>query len=149
LPADYKPAQSPIIPWPVGGLPTDPNNADYDTNVVYIPLINSAANANCDLSKGPRVSCQRVGVDTGYHPWRNQYQVGPFNWVMDASLLKFFTIKERLRLRVNIDFFNMFNIQGLNPPNAEGIVSLSNSFNPNNQNGFKPRQLQGTLRLEW
>jgi hypothetical protein len=149
LPDNYKPAQAPVIPWPVGGLPTDPNNADYDTNVVYIPLINSAANANCDLSKGPRVSCQRVGVDTGYHPWRNQYQIGPYNWVMDASLLKFFTIKERLRLRVNIDFFNMFNIQGLNTPNAEGIVSLSNSYNPNNQNGFKPRQLQGTLRLEW
>jgi len=147
LPDNYKPSQKPVIPWPVGGTPTDPDNADYDTNVVYIPLVNSFANANCNIR--PRVNCQRVGVDTGYHPWRNQYMIGPYNWVMDASLLKVFTIKERVRLRVNFDLFNVFNVQGLNAPNAEGIVSLSNSYNPNNQNGFKPRQLQGTLRLEW
>ncbi|MBO0862078.1 MAG: TonB-dependent receptor [Chloracidobacterium sp.] len=145
IPDNYKPAQKPIIPWGTPGALT----TDYDTNVVYIPLINSNPNANCDRSKGAQVSCQRVSVDTGYHPWRNQYMIGPYNWVMDASLLKVFTIKERVRLRVNFDLFNVFNIQGLNPPNAEGIVSLSNSFNPNNQNGFKPRQIQGTLRLEW
>lgn len=149
LPDNYKPAQQPVNPWPVGGLPTDANAADYDTNVVYIPLINTNANANCDLSRGARVSCQRVSMDTGYHPWRNQYLLGPFNWVTDASLLKFFPIKERLKLRVNVDLFNIFNVQGLNAPNSEGIVSLSNSYNPNNQNGFKPRQLQMTLRIEW
>jgi hypothetical protein len=68
--------------------------------------------------------------------------------VTDASLLKVFTIKERYRLRLNLDLFNVFNVQGLNVPNSEGIVSLSNSYNPNNQFGFKPRQLQGTLRFE-
>ncbi len=149
LPDNYNPAQKPVIPWPVGGTPSDTNNADYDTNVVYIPLINSNPNANCGPIVNQRINCQRVGVDTGYHPWRNQYMIGPYNWVMDASLLKVFTIKERVRLRVNIDLFNVFNVQGLNAPNGEGIVSLSNSYNPNNQNGFKPRQLQGTLRLEW
>lgn len=135
LPENYKPAQKPIIPWPKGGLPTDANAGDYDTNVEYITLKN-----------GTR---QRVTKDTGYHPWRNQYRMGPFNWVTDASLLKFFNITERVRLRVNVDLFNVFNVQGFNPPNAEGILSLGGSYNPNNQNGFKPRQLQGTLRLEW
>src|SRR5262249_43389542 len=95
------------------------------------------------------VSCQRVSVDTGYHPWRNQYMIGPYNWVMDASLLKVFRIKERLRLRMNFDLFNVFNVQGLNAPNAEGIVSLSNSYTPSNQNAFKPRETQGTMRREW
>lgn len=149
LPDNYKPAQKPLIPWPVGGATTDRDAADYDTNVVYIPLVNSFATTNCDLNRGARQNCQRVGVDTGYHPWRNQYRLGPFNWVADVSLLKFFTIKERFKLRVNLDLFNMFNVQGFNAPNAEGIVSLANSYNPNNQNGFKPRQLQGSLRFEW
>jgi hypothetical protein len=64
-------------------------------------------------------------------------------------LQKYFRITEKVRLRANIDFFNVFNIQGLNTPNGEGIVSLSNSYNPNSQVGFRPRQLQGSLRLEW
>ena len=132
LPDDYQPAVKPIIPWPQGGKPTDPGAADYDTNVVYITLQN-----------GTR---QRVGYDTGLHPWRNQYLLGPFNWVTDASLLKFFTIGDRLRLRVNLDLFNVFNRQGFNAPNGEGILSLGSSYGGN---GFKPRQLQGTLRLEW
>lgn len=135
LPDNYVPAQKPIIPWPKGGQTTDPNAADYDTNVEYITLQN-----------GTR---QRVTVDTGYHPWRNQYGIGPFNWVADASLLKFFNVTERVRIRLNLDLFNIFNVQGLNPPGTDGIVSLSNSYNPNNQNGFKPRQLQGTVRVEW
>lgn len=135
LPENYRPAVKPINPWPVGGLPTDPNASLYDTN-----------NVTLTLNNGTR---QLVGYDTGYHPWRNQYKIGPFNWVMDASLLKIFTIRERVRLRVNFDLFNVFNIQGLNPPNAEGIVSLGSSYNPNTIVGFKPRQLQGTLRIEW
>jgi hypothetical protein len=135
LPANYQPAQKPINPWPVGGQPTDPNASLYDTNNVTITLQNGAK--------------QLVAYDTGYHPWRNQYGIGPFNWVTDASLLKVFTIKERYRLRVNFDFFNIFNVQGLNPPNSEGIVSLGSSYNQSNQFGFKPRQLQGTLRFEW
>jgi hypothetical protein len=139
LPENYKPAQKPINPWPKGGLPTDPRANDYDTDVVYVPITNA---------NGTRTN-QRVNYDLGYHPWRNQYRMGPFNWVMDTSLQKYFRITEKLKLRATLDFFNVFNVQGLNPPNSEGIVSLSNSYNPNNQNGFKPRQLQGSLRLEW
>jgi hypothetical protein len=139
LPENYKPAQKPINPWPKGGSPTDPRADDYDTNVVYVPIRNTNGT----------ITNQRVTYDLGYHPWRNQYKMGPFNWVMDTSLQKYFWITEKVKLRVNVDFFNVFNVQGLNPPNGEGIVSLSNSYNPNNQTGFKPRQLQGSLRLEW
>jgi hypothetical protein len=132
LPADYQPAQKPLNPWPKGGLPTDTGSADYDTNVVYVVLNN-----------GNR---QRVTYDTGVHPWRNQYRLGPVNWVADVSLLKFININEKLRLRLNLDFFNVFNHQGYNAPGSDGIVSLSNSYI---SNGFRPRQLQGTVRLEW
>ena len=153
LPSDYKPAQKPINPWPKAGAPTDPNvpTADYDTNVVYLPLLRDAngnpQNANCDLTKGARVNCQRVNFDPSIHPWRNQYHIGPFNWTLDASLMKFFTIRERLVLRVNLDVFNVLNRQGLVAPGADGIASLGSSYA--GATGFRPRQLQGTLRLEW
>jgi hypothetical protein len=139
LPENYQPVQKPLHPWPKGGLPSDRGANDYDTDIVYVPIRNAAGN----------IVNQRVEFDLGYHPWRNQYKMGPFNWVMDASLQKYFNITEKVRLRVNVDFFNVFNVQGLNPPNSEGIVSLSNSYNPNSQTGFKPRQLQGSLRLQW
>jgi Carboxypeptidase regulatory-like domain len=157
LPDNYKPAQKPIYASPLFGQPvsTDPNIAnDYDTNVEYIPLnrvVNAAGqivsqNANCDLSVGARTNCQRIARDTGLHPWRNQYHLGPFNSSLDVSMMKFFRIQERLILRVNVDVFNVLNLQGLNAPNAEGIVSLGSSYGAN---GIRPRQLQGTMRLEW
>jgi hypothetical protein len=102
LPDNYKPAQKPIIPWPKGGQTTDLNANDYDTNVVYLPLLNG--------------STVRVGYDTGLHPWRNQYRLGPFNWTMDSSLSKTFKMTERTLLRANVDVFNVFNVQGLNGP---------------------------------
>jgi hypothetical protein len=136
LPDNYKPAVKPIIPWPKGGQTTDPGANLYDTNTVSIRL-NSGQVVN------------GVTYDTGLHPWRNQYRLGPFNWVMDTSMMKFFRFNEKVQLRVNVDVFNVFNVQGLNTPNAEGIVSLGSSFNPNGQIAFRPRQLQAGLRLQW
>ncbi len=134
VPADYKPAQQPVNPWPKGGQPTDLNANDYDTNVVYLPLITGGV--------------VRVGYDTGLHPWRNQYRLGPFNWTMDSSLMKFFRFGEgdRVRLRLNVDMFNVFNLHGLNVPNSEGIASLANSFD---RWGIRPRQVQVAMRLEF
>lgn len=150
LPADYKPAQKPINPSPLFGQPvsTDTNVInDYDTNVVYIPLTNTNAAATCaGTDRTKWINCQRVSKNTGLHPWRNQYHMGPFNWNLDASLMKFFKIQERLILRVNLDVFNVLNRQGLNAPSAEGIASLGSSYGGS---GFRPRQLQGTIRLEW
>ena len=128
LPDNYQPAQKPIYAYP---------------NVQPVTGVTDTNNVTITLNNGARVT---VGKDTGYHPWRNQYRLGPFNWVTDASLLKFFQLTERVKLRVNLDLFNVFNRQGLNAPNSEGIVSLGSSYGAN---GFKPRQLQGTLRLEW
>jgi hypothetical protein len=132
LPENYKPAQKPVNPWPVNGKTTDLNANDYDTNVVYLPLLTGGT--------------VRVNYDTGLHPWRNQYRLGPFNWTMDASLLKFFTFTERVKLRANVDVFNVLNLHGLNVPGADGIASLANSYGGS---GFRPRQLQLTLRLEF
>ncbi|MBM3796813.1 MAG: hypothetical protein FJW31_22810 [Acidobacteria bacterium] len=132
LPDGYQPAQKPVNPWPKGGSTADLNSNDYDTNVVYLPLITGGV--------------VRVNYDTGLHPWRNQSRLGPFNWVLDSMLQKYFTINERTRLRLNVDMFNVFNLHGLNVPNAEGIASLANTFN---NFAFRPRQVQVGARLEF
>lgn len=132
LPENYKPAQKPIIPWPKGGSPNDLNSADYDTNFVYMPLLTGGV--------------VRVAYDTGLHPWRNQSRLGPFNWNMDSSLMKYFTFNERVRLRANVDVFNVFNRQGLVTPAADGIATLGQSYAGFQ---FRPRQLQLTMRLEF
>jgi hypothetical protein len=52
-------------------------------------------------------------------------------------------LNERLKLRLNMDFFNVLNMPGVRLPDAgTGILSLQNSNNA-------PRQLQWTLRLNW
>jgi hypothetical protein len=132
LPADYHPADSPVIPWPVNGKTTDPNAANYDTNNVTIRLQNGTT--------------VLTAVDTGLHPWRNQYRLGPFNWTTDTSLLKSFAIKERMAFRVAFDVFNVFNVQGLNTPASDGVVTLQNSYGGF---GIRPRQVQLKARLEW
>jgi len=132
LPADYHPAESPITPWPVNGKTTDAGASLYDTN-----------NVTLRLKDGSSVL---VGVDTGVHPWRQQYRLGPFNWTTDTSMLKQFNLKERLALRMAFDVFNVFNVQGLNPPGSDGVVTLQNSYGGF---GIRPRQVQVKARLEW
>jgi hypothetical protein len=97
------------------------------------------------LKNGTR---QLVAYDTSLNPFRNQYRLGPFNWIMDSSLRKTFRFTERgkTNLRVAIDVFNVLNNQGLNTPGTNGVVTLQNSYNPW---GFQPRQVQGSFRLEF
>ena len=47
---------------------------------------------------------------------------------------------------MNFDLFNVFNLQGLNIPGSDGIVTLQNSYGGY---GIRPRQVQVSLRLEW
>lgn len=91
-------------------------------------------------------STVQVTPDTGLHPWRNQVRVGPFNWVANASLMKVFPLRERVRLRFTVDVFNVFNQQGVNAPGTDGLVSLEKSYTGI---GYRPRQTQFGARLEW
>jgi len=132
LPSDYHPAEYPVNPWPANGKTTDANASLYDTN-----------NVNLKLRDGSTV---QAAVDTSLHPWRQQYRLGPFNCTIDSSLLKDSSIRERLRLRMSFDMFNVFNVQGLNTPGSDGIVTLQNSYGGF---GIRPRQMQIKARLEW
>jgi hypothetical protein len=134
VPANYKPAIAPLIPWGQTALP--PNapagtnvSAYWDTNNVWIPLNNGTV--------------QRVAYNDNLHPWNNQYLLSPWQWFQDASVFKFIQIKEQVALRFNIDFFNVFN----HPNNTtsiggNGILSLRNS-------GSAARVTQLGLRLMW
>jgi hypothetical protein len=137
VPANYKPAGAPLIPWGSTTLPANaPANTNLsqfsDTNNVWIPLNNNTV--------------QRQNYYDNLHPWRNQFIPGPNQWFMDASLFKFTNLTERVSLRLNIDFFNVLN----NPNNPfptsstastiDGILSTRNSGSP-------ARVVQLTVRL--
>lgn len=77
----------------------------------------------------------------GGNPFSKTVLNGPFNYSADISLFKVFPITERVNLRVNVDAFNAFNIQGYNNPNAtDGTENMLSSYNT-------PRQIQLTARL--
>ena len=134
VPANYKPAAAPLIPW---GSTTLPANAPantvltpfWDTNNVWVPLNNNTV--------------QRLPFNDNLVPWRNQYMSAPNQWFLDASLFKFTNLTEKVALRLNIDFFNVLN----NPNNPiavanDGILSTRNS-------GSAARVVQLTVRLQF
>jgi len=134
IPADYKPAVTPLIPWGSTALPPNaPANTNisayWDTNNVWVPLKNGTP--------------QIVGYNPGRHPWANQYLPGVKQWVVDASLYKSFPLHERFTLRLNADFFNVFNMPG-NPNSIAGDGMLSTR-----SSGNSPRTAQLSLRLIW
>ncbi len=130
VPKDYQPAHQPIWPMPANPSTSDPNYALYGTNLVFVPMKNGTQ--------------QRIALDTGLHPWRNQYAPGPWPTpVLNSSLFKIIALNERFKLRLNMDFFNVFNMPGIGmPASGDGVISQRNSNNA-------PRELQFTLRLSW
>jgi hypothetical protein len=121
VPSNYQPSNQPIN--------NTPNTPNYGTNNVYVPMQNRTE--------------QLVAYNTGLNPLRNQYIPGPWVWTVNSSLFKVIPINERLKLRLNMDFFNVFNMPGNPLPDAStGILSLQNSNN-------SPRELQWTMRLNW
>jgi hypothetical protein len=134
IPANYKPAVTPLIPWGSTAMPANApagtNVSQYwDTNTVWVPLKNGTV--------------QRTTYDNGLNPWRNQYLPGPRQWNLDASLFKNIPIHERLNARFAVDFFNVFNHPN-NPNTITGDGMLSTRAS-----GLPARVLQLSLRLSW
>ncbi|MGH9673864.1 MAG: hypothetical protein ACRD44_11845, partial [Bryobacteraceae bacterium] len=136
VPANYKPAGQPLIPWGSTTLPANaPANTNlsqfWDTNNVWVRLNNN--------------SVPRLTFDSGLHPWRNQYLPGVRQWFVDASLFKSVNLNEQFALRFNIDFFNVFNNPNnpnMSNGNVDGILGTRNSGSP-------ARVTQLTIRLSW
>jgi hypothetical protein len=134
VPDNYKAAGAPLIPWGTTALPANfPAGANlqsfWDTNTVWLRLNDG--------------TIQEVGFNDGLHPWRNQYLPGVWDWGQDASLFKEIPIRESVRLRLNIDAFNVFNAPGT--PTGVG----SNGLVSTRESGRASRELQFTLRLTW
>jgi Carboxypeptidase regulatory-like domain len=133
VPADYKPAGAPFYPYPADyasrSATTDPNYGNYGNNFVFLPVTNQAAPFRINLN----------GNTTGspLHPWINQPILSTNLWTCDAAIFKSFTVKERIKLRVQADFFNVFNTPG-NSPSA-GTDGIAPTWT--NANGARVMQL--------
>jgi hypothetical protein len=133
IPADYAPSNQPLIPYGQTAMPANaPANTNvstyWETQTVWVPLKDG--------------SVVRTGMNTNMHWWANQYQAAPWAFNLSASLFKAFSLTERVKLRLNADFFQVLNNPGLTTPGGGGILSTQNSSN-------SPRNLQLTLRLTW
>jgi hypothetical protein len=135
IPADYKPAVTPLIPWGSTAMPANApagtNVSTYwDTNTVWVPLKDGTTVRTTDFT----------GV---LNPFQNQWRPGVLQWGQDASLFKVIAIKESVRLRINADVFNVFNHPG--NPNSVG----SDGMESTRSSGNSPRTLQLSLRLSF
>ena len=129
VPAEYKPAGQPLLPWPAKPERSDPMYSYYGSNTVWLTLKDGTS--------------QRTTFNDGLHPWRQQYLPSTRQWGLDASLFKTVPITERVNFRINLDAFNVFNHPG-NPSTVggDGILSTRSS-------GMSARELQLTLRVSW
>jgi hypothetical protein len=124
IPSGYTPYQAPINNTP--GTPNFGNN-----------------NVTVTLKNGSQVVTGYSPGPAGSNPYSQTVLPGPFNYMTDMSLYKVFSLAERVKLRVNVDAFNAFNIQGrVNPSASDGIESLQTSY-------WTPRQIQFTARLSF
>jgi hypothetical protein len=124
LPANYTPYLAPIN--------NTPGTSNYGNNNVPITLKNGSI-VQTAYSPGP----------AGSNPFSQTVLLGPYNYNADISIYKVFSINERVKLRVNVDAFNAFNIQGrVNPNTTDGVESLQTSY-------WTPRQVQFSARLSF
>ncbi|HEY3839683.1 MAG TPA: carboxypeptidase regulatory-like domain-containing protein [Bryobacteraceae bacterium] len=122
VPSGYVPYLSPIN--------NTPGTSNFGNNNVTLTLKNGSQ-VQTAYSPGP----------VGANAYSQTALMGPYNYNADISLFKVFTLNERMKLRVNIDAFNAFNIQGrVNPNAADGVESLQTSY-------WTPRQVQFSGRL--
>lgn len=124
IPANYTPYLAPI-----NNVPGTPN---FGNNNVTVALKNGSQ-VTTGYSPGP----------AGANPFSKTVLMGPYNYTTDISLYKVFSITERVKLRVNVDAFNAFNIQGrVNPNTTDGVESLLTSY-------WTPRQIQFSGRISF
>jgi hypothetical protein len=129
VPADFKPAAAPLIPWPKTPDRNDPMYSFFGSNTVWVTLKNG--------------TLQRTSFNNGLHPWRQQYLPGVRQWNVDASLFKVVPIVERVNVRLNVDFFNVLN----RPNNPTGIGG--DGLLATRTSGVGARELQLSLRVSW
>jgi hypothetical protein len=124
LPTNYVPYLAP--------LNNTPGTTQFGNNNVPITLKNGSV-VQTAYSPGP----------SGANPFSQTVLLGPYNYETDLSIYKNFSITERMKLRINVDAFNAFNLQGrVNPNTTDGTESLQTSY-------WTPRQIQFSARFSF
>ena len=133
VPANYKPAVGPLNPYPANypslSPDTDPMYWYYGTSEVQIPLKDGTV--------------QPYVWNAALSPYQNQYIGSTWNWNCDASIFKSFSVLEHMKLRVQFDFFNVFN----HPDDPAGAGA--DGIAPTWYNVNSPRTMQVSGRLTW
>jgi hypothetical protein len=127
----------------ISGIPS--NYVPYSAPINNVPGAANFGNNNVPvtLKNGTVVSTAYSPGPAGVNPFSQTVILGPSNFEADISLYKVFSITERVKLRVNVDAFNAFNIQGrVNPNTTDGTESLQTSY-------WTPRQIQFSARLSF
>jgi hypothetical protein len=134
LPSTYLPFVTPIN--------NTPGTANYGNNNVQV-----SSPALLASNKGLPVTVAYSPGPVGNNPYSKTVIPGPINWTADLSLFKVFPITERVNFRVNLDAFNVFNVQGYNNPSATDGTEPVQPGGVGATSHNTPRQLQLTARL--
>jgi hypothetical protein len=127
----------------ISGVPS--NYLPYLPPINNVPGTSNFGNNNVPvtLKNGTVVSTAYSPGPSGANPFSQTVLLGPSNYNADISLYKVFNLTERVKLRVNVDAFNAFNIQGrVNPNTTDGTESLQTSY-------WTPRQIQFSGRISF
>jgi len=127
----------------ISGVPS--NYLPYLPPINNVPGTSNFGNNNVPvtLKNGTVVSTAYSPGPSGANPFSQTVLLGPSNYNADISLYKVFSLTERVKLRVNVDAFNAFNIQGrVNPNLTDGTESLQTSY-------WTPRQIQFSGRISF
>jgi hypothetical protein len=80
------------------------------------------------------------------NPWYYPGLYGPRNWSLDSTLVKFFQIRERMKLEFRIEGYNAFN--HFLPTDPVTDITSPNFGKSTNQRNYG-RQIQYTARLNF
>jgi len=132
LPSDYVADEAPIFNTPGATIATIV--PAYGTNYVLEDCSGCASSLYGFVPTGKSLQTKAPGH--ALNPLARSVLQGPKNGEADISLFKVFKITEGTSLRINVDAFNAFNIQGLNNPNTTtGSLTFLSSY-------WTPRQIQ-------
>jgi hypothetical protein len=134
LPSNWVPFVTPIN--------NDPAYSDYGNDNVLV-----SSPALLASNKGAPVKVAYSPGPSGNNPFSKTILAGPKYWSADLSLFKVFPITERVNLRINLDAFNVFNVQGDPSPSGTDGTELVQPGGVGATSKNTPRQLQLTARV--
>ena len=141
LPSSYTQASQPAYQQPINVInttnPTTGKIATSTNNNVSVKL-NTGSSVTVAYSPGPAAQ--------GANPFSHTFIHGPWNYAPDISIFKVFPVKEGMFFRINVDAFNVFNIQGMLTPTSTTNGSTTGELLLTGSNNT-PRQLQFTGRF--